>query len=104
MLPERTRFNVVDKSNGREVHVGKTLVLDDQTFSNVAGLGGTFDRAFGGHRISFIDGAGELRRTKYVRHEGMIVQAPDAVGACRFEGVGQDEFPDDFEISDPVSW
>ena len=99
VLPEGTLLHVVDEANGREVHIDLALVFDDKGLGYIAGLGSTFHGPFCGHRFVVVNRSCKLRRAKYVRHEGMVVEAPDAVGASRFECVSQDEFPHHLQVS-----
>lgn len=103
VLPERTLFYIVDEANGRKVHVCLAVILDNQWFGNVTGLGCASHGTLEGHGVVLVNGPSELRRTKYVRHKGVIIQTPDAMGACRLERICIDELPDKRKISVPVS-
>lgn len=104
MLPEGTRLDVVDEADGREVHVGLAVVLYDDRFGDVAGLGGALDGALCGHRVVVVDRTGELCGAEYVGHESVVVQTPDSVRAGRLQGVSQDEFSHNPQISVLVSY
>ncbi|KZL64340.1 hypothetical protein CI238_03832, partial [Colletotrichum incanum] len=99
VLPKRALFHVVDEADGGEVHVLGALGLDDGGLDDVARLGRAADGALGGHGVGVRgDGGRQLGGAEDVGEEGVVVEAPDAVGAGGLEGVGQDEAADDAEV------
>jgi hypothetical protein len=88
VLPKWALLNVVDEANGRKVHIDLSLVLHDSGFGNVTRLRRTFGRPLQRHWFVIVYGSCELRRAEYVGHEGVVVEAPDAVGTSGFESVG----------------
>ena len=88
VLPERTFLDVVDETDGTEVHVASSFALDSGRLGNVSRVRGGRKRAFSCDFGERRDGWGELCGAKDVGQEGMIIQAPDTMGAGRLECVG----------------
>ena len=92
VLPKWTFFDVIDESNGREVHVHMALVLNNGGFGYIRRFGGAADGALQWHGVlRGRDGSGELGRAEDVWYEGVVIEAPYAVGAGGFEGICEDE-------------
>ncbi len=99
MLPEWTRFNVVDESNGGKIHVCLAVILDNQGFGNIASLGRASNGTFKRHGVIVVNRPGQLCRTKYVWHKGVVVQTPHAVGACGLQCICSDELSNKRQVS-----
>lgn len=99
MLPERALLDIVDEPNRREVQIPLPLLLHHLPFDHVPGLRRASDRPLERHGLVIGDGPRQLRGAEDVGKEGVVVEAPDAVGAGGLEGVGQDEPADGVEVS-----
>lgn len=49
MFPEWTPFDIVNKADGREIHIHFPLPFDDVGFGDAAGIWGVRERAFLGY-------------------------------------------------------
>lgn len=100
MLPERALLHVADEPNGLKVKIPLPLLRHDVRLDHVARLGRAPDGALERHRLGVGDGPRQLRGAEDVGEEGVVVEAPDAVGACGLEGVCEYETADDLEVAD----
>lgn len=101
MLPERSLFHIEYEPHGAEIHVPPPLALHDR-WSRYVGWGGrSGEGTFGWNDIGGWvggggggggggegDGRAELGGAENVGEEGVVVEAPDTVGAGGLEGVG----------------
>ena len=99
MLPKRTPLDIVDELDSGEVHIAVLIVRHGNFVRDFGGGGGGPDRAFGGCGLGWGDGRAELRAAEDVGDEAVVVEAPDAVGAGGFQGVGLYEAADEGEVA-----
>ena len=99
VFPEGPCFDVVDESDGAEIHVLGAESLDGRCFGDIAWIGRARVRAFGGHWIGFGNSRAVLCAAKYIWQERMIIQAPNPVGSSRLESVSLDQLSDQLQIS-----
>lgn len=91
MLPEGAALDVVDELDGGEVHVHVLVVRHGGFVRDFGGGGGGSDGAFcwcGLGCVGWVDGGSVLGGAEDVGDEAVVVEAPDAMGAGGFEGVG----------------
>lgn len=98
MFPKRPLFHIVDEADGAEVQVFVAFTGYGCGFCDVCWIWrtgeGTFDRGLGCGG----DGGTVLGAAKDVGDEGVVIETPDAVGACGLEGVGFYEAADEEEV------
>ena len=90
MLPKGATLDIVDKLDGGEVHIRILVVCHGGFVRDCGGGGGGADGAFGWCGVGGGDGRAVLGGAEDVGAEAVVVQAPDAVGAGGFQGVGLD--------------
>lgn len=102
MLPEGTFLDVVDEPNGGEVHICLTIVVDNSGLGDVARLWSAANGPFQRHGLTLVDGSGELGRAKDVRDEGVVIKAPNAMGASWLKGVSEDELANNSKVPERI--
>ena len=99
MLPERPLFDIVDKSDGAEIHVLAAFSLHHQWLRHICRIRRIWRRSLTWQIIARLDGWCVLCAAEYIWQKRVVIQTPDSMRAGRLQSVDFDEPSYELKIS-----